>query len=397
MAEPRPVPRIDDILVGGRVVEVRDHVQDRASRQKRRRLVCVLIGLHPAVVVAGAVERLDQRAVNRLDAHPHAGGVHVRLEHRQLHGLRQRLVGVDALVRLHALEVDVARADVHHLFAKLRLIALGMELEPDLEVGGRVLPVRMQVHRRKDHLRSSPEQPARVRVEDVGVSSHFVHGPSAEPAARSALRDDRHHGVMEHEEAADRGATFLLPRVIHFLDFDRRDVTILGHAGGRGREHTPPVWADRLHAHGRCVDDEIGRADLPGVGVGPHARRRHIGRAPLRRAAVGPFRDRGDFGVAERDVVLEVLNAQIFFDEPRRHHAALVAQPGALLDGSGKGPHFFIADEGHRRERIGPMAALAAALQNRRDVLGECHRAGAGLLAGRGRQGGSERENDERA
>ena len=90
-------------------------MKNRAPRQEqphRRRNV----RLDPAVVGGGAVERFDKRAVDRLDTHPHTGRVHVRLEYRQLHRLRQRLVASIMVLSMPA-EIDFAGADVQNLLA----------------------------------------------------------------------------------------------------------------------------------------------------------------------------------------------------------------------------------------------------------------------------------------
>ena len=108
-----------------------------------------------------------------------------------------------------------------------------------------------------------------------------------------------------------------------------------------------------------------------GVPSRPLERRRHLGWIALRCAAVGPFRDGSDLGVVQRDVVLELLDAGVFLDEPRRHHAAFVAQRGALLHRARERPDLFIGDQRHWRERVRSVAALAAALKDRRDVLGK--------------------------
>ena len=51
--------------------------------------------------------------------------------------------------------------------------------------------------------------------------------------------------------------------------------------------------------------------------------------------------------------------------------ARFVAQLRPLLDRAGVGTHLFVGDQRHRRDRVGAVARLAAALQNRRDVHGE--------------------------
>src|SRR5204863_8220481 len=103
-------------------------------------------GTHPTMVVARAAQRLDSRSPDGVEAHAHRGGVHVRFEYRDLHGLRERLERFDLLARFHRPDVDVAGADRDRPLAELRLLTLRVELERDLEMTGRVLPVGVHVH-----------------------------------------------------------------------------------------------------------------------------------------------------------------------------------------------------------------------------------------------------------
>ena len=74
---------------------------------------------------------------------------------------------------------------------------------------------------------------------------------------------------------------------------------------------------------------------------------------------------------AERNIVFVALNADAFFDVPGRHHALTVSKQRPRLDRFGPGARFLIGEQRHRREGIGPMAALATSLQDWRDVFGE--------------------------
>ena len=94
-------------LFAARGVEEPDQVHDRALRQQRRRIVVVDVLLHPVVVVADAVERLDVVAPDRFEAHAHARRVQVRLERDDLRVLLQHGVRVKFLVGLVRLHVDV--------------------------------------------------------------------------------------------------------------------------------------------------------------------------------------------------------------------------------------------------------------------------------------------------
>jgi hypothetical protein len=159
--------------------------------------------------------------------------------------------------------------------------------------------------------------------------------------------------------------------VVHFLDLERGNVAVFGEPGGNAGNLSPPVRSVALHLELVGLDDDVRRADGPGVTVGVLLCRRHIGGVAARRAAVGPFRDRRNLVVAERRVVVKLLDADVLLDVPRRHDAGPRADAGALLDGARPGPDVLVGHERHRRNPIGPVAILAAALQDRRDVLRE--------------------------
>src|SRR4029434_6532165 len=95
-------------------------------------------------------------------------------------------------------------------------------------------------------------------------------------------------------------------------------------------------------------------------------------RVTLQRAAVDPSHDGGDLLVAQRTIVLEVLNSDRLDDVPRRHLTRLDAE----LDGGGPGTRLLIREQRHRRNRIGPVTRLTLVLEDGRDVLGEGDRAG---------------------
>ena len=97
--------------------------------------------------------------------------------------------------------------------------------------------------------------------------------------------------------------------------------------------------------------------------------RRQVLRIALQRAAVDPADDRVDLLVAERHVVLELLDADARVDVPRRH----LARADALLDRARPRARLLVGDERHRRDRVRLMALLTLGLKNRRDVLRERH------------------------
>ena len=106
----------------------------------------------------------------------------------------------------------------------------------------------------------------------------------------------------------------------------------------------------------------------------------------LRRAAVHPADDGVDLRVAQRAIVLELLNADGLVEVPGRH----LTRGDAVLDRSRPRPRLFVGDERHRRDRIRPVAGLAFFLEDSRDVLGE-GRSRLGGLGGREHRDGQQR------
>ena len=190
---------------------------------------------------------------------------------------------------------------------------------------------------------------------------------------------------MKDIPAAHRVAGRVRRDVVELAHFDGRDVSIFGETGGHQAERGPLVGRGGRHVHFGRGQDEVGLADRPGVHVREIECRRHVGRVALRRPVVDPGREHRDFVETQRRVVLELLDAQIAFDEPGRHGPARVRQTGARLDRPRPRPHLFVGDQRHRRHGVGPVALLATALEYRRDVPGERH-LGAVRLGDRGRR-----------
>src|SRR5262249_52296756 len=134
---------------------------------------------------------------------------------------------------------------------------------------------------------------------------------------------------------------------------------------------SPPVRGIAFDENLLRLDDQVWSADRPFRSVAPLARRRHIGEVATRCTAIGPLRNFGDFLVAQRRIVVELLNPDILFDIPWRHDTRFRAKTGTQLHGARPRPGVLIGDERHRRYAIGPVAVLAAALKDWRDVLRE--------------------------
>ena len=262
-----------------------------------------------------------------------------------------------------------------------------------------------------DDARAGLQQARRLRIEEVGVAAHFVH----RPVDRLLVEDERQRirllrSVLSTSSTCVRqimwwntkrpptvgvGRARRAVDVVDFLDLERGDVAIFGEPGRDARNLAPPVGRAALHGELLRLDDQIRRADRPRLRVGVDLRRRHVGRVAARRAAVGPLGDRGDLVVAQRRIVVELLDADVLLDVPRRHHAGLRADAGALLDRARPRPHVLVGDSDIGATPSGAMAVLAAALQDGRDVLREGHGA-AGTPAGARAQSSARRDATER-
>ena len=174
--------------------------------------------------------------------------------------------------------------------------------------------------------------------------------------------------VQHHQLAVGvvrRGAT-----VERRLDRNRLDAPILGQArwDDRPPPHVLTLGRDRVGLGG---DDEIGRpqllGELPLAGIGKRDRRRHVGGIAPRRSVVDPKSDRPHLRLAEPQVVLQLLDADVTVVPIRRH----LAGEHPLLDGAGPGTHFLVGGQRHRSNRAGLVAVLTVLLQDGRHVLGK--------------------------
>src|SRR5262249_12572190 len=78
----------------------------------------------------------------------------------------------------------------------------------------------------------------------------------------------------------------------------------------------------------------------------------------------------------KRDVVFELLDADISLNVPGRHRVWLLTKACALFNRPSPWPNVVVGEQGHWCYRPRSMAILAAPLQNWGDVLGERHRLG---------------------
>ncbi len=113
------------------------------------------------------------------------------------------------------------------------------------------------------------------------------------------------------------------PRTGSRLGLDGLDVAIFGQAA-IGDVVDPHIrtarWNDMRPGN---FDDEIGLSDVPHIIVFERPGRRHVGHVALRRTLIDPSRDRRDFLVGQRRIVLELLNTDVALDVPWRHQARL--------------------------------------------------------------------------
>ena len=187
-------------------------------------------------------------------------------------------------------------------------------------------------------------------------------------------------GVMHNRPAHQGGPHFegLHPAILGQSGLDDRPVPLILPLGilrpGGGADHEV-----------RLAELRVFVRQTPDVVLRPLDRRRHVIRVAQRRPRVDPADDRVDLGVAQRNVVGEFADTDRRIDMPRRHDA-----PHDLFtDRACPRPHLLIREKRHRRHAAGPVARLAASLQDRRDVARERRVIPAGGLGDRGGRRGS--------
>ena len=115
--------------------------------------------------------------------------------------------------------------------------------------------------------------------------------------------------------------------------------------GHFGKRFEPDVLAVGRHGVGFRLEHEIRRPILfgqfPAIVGGPLFGRRHVFGISERSARVHPANDRGNLRVAQRNVVLKLLNPDGFVEMPRRH----IPGGDPLLDGLGPRTGLLISDE----------------------------------------------------
>src|SRR5262249_55824189 len=158
------------------------------------------------------------------------------------------------------------------------------------------------------------------------------------------------HGVVYHLTVAWPDFDLLHPFVFGKVGGNYK-ILIINSAGGRHREV-------------RRLENDIRLADAPAVGDVDG--RRSILRIALADAALGPGDQRVDFALGEGALIGEpAMLGRV--GEPGRHYS----QQHRFANGPGPGQDVLVRQERHWRHLAGPVAGLAALLQNRQDVLME--------------------------
>jgi hypothetical protein len=113
-------------------------------------------------------------------------------------------------------------------------------------------------------------------------------------------------------------------------------------------------------------ENEVRLAVVPPI-PGRH-RLRHIGLVAFGRARVDPRDDGVDLRLTQACVVAKA--AMLWISAPGRH----LARDHFRLDRLRPGAHVLIGQQRHRPDFPGAMTVRAFAVEDRRDVLGECQR-----------------------
>ena len=228
--------------------------------------------------------------------------------------------------------------------------------------------------RGEQDLRARLQQLPGIGVENVRVAPHLVDRPETRLGDRLPVGADRHEDqVVDDVDPTDGVALRHALVGVHLAHLDGRDVAVPGQAGRRLAHRPPPVGRRRGHLDLRRREDEIGLADLPARRIGDGGLRVRPGRLATRRTVVGPRRDGRDLLRAQRDIALVVLDTDVLFDIPGRHHVGLADAAGAVLHGPRPWTRLLVGEERHRSHRLGAMALLATPLEDRRDVRGVGH------------------------
>jgi hypothetical protein len=216
-----------------------------------------------------------------------------------------------------SISTAVAEADERALV--FRFVARRRELEAEFEVRRGVVARSSDMRRVRNDVRALLQEHGSLRVEVVGVPTHFVHRPVHDIVAAGDQFGIRRRletnlrpvdQVMPHEAATHRLPILVVHvDVVDFLDFDGRDIAIRVHRDLNRCNFTPPVRSVTLDLDIRGLDDQVRGADAPHrvvrilLGGGMSAG------LPRARASVGPLGNLGELELAQGWIVLVLLDA----------------------------------------------------------------------------------------
>ncbi len=171
------------------------------------------------------------------------------------------------------------------------------------------------------------------------------------------------------------------------LGFHGRDIHVLLEAGVQVEivELIAAVGSQFVRPGHR--DHQVGLPDMPLVWIAELPGRRHVGGIAKGRSLIDPIHNGRNLGVGQRRIILELGDAHVAVDVPRRH----LPEHDLFLDRARPRPRVLVGQQRHGRDRPIPMAVLTGALQNGRHILSERD----GSFAERHRLNRAQREGTE--
>ena len=239
--------------------------------------------------------------------------------------------------------------------AKRKSTASAAHLTPAILAGLRMSPA--QATRTASDFSDSYEfathKSASSGVERIGIPADFVDRPAGRRrrAPRvvlgAILSDDLRapDHVVEDEPATD-GLTRVLgiEHVVDLSELKGLDIPVGGVSHPCGFDLTPPVGGVTVDGDFWQHRDQVRLADGPAA-VTEVTSRRSVGRIASRGTVVRPGCDHGNLGIAERRIVLVVLNPDVPLDVPRRHHPRTWPHGGPTLHRPSPGSCLLVRQE----------------------------------------------------
>ena len=160
--------------------------------------------------------------------------------------------------------------------------------------------------------------------------------------------------------------------VVDLTDLHGRDIPVLFERNLDLLDLAPPIRRTGFHEEYFAPHDQVG-LDRPLARVVELQRRRHIGRITLGSSGVRPRRDRRYLIIAQRHVVLELLDPDVLFHIPRRHGPGAVSQSRSVFDERSPRTRRLVRLQRQRSPTSGPVTVHTFLLENRSDISRECH------------------------